>query len=153
MLPIDVSTRALQVLDLIRNTGNVRGRIFTITSACQEVGLARSTFMRFVEADPDLRELFETAEREGYDMLAETMLNIDQVHSDPKMAAVISKNIQWYLARKEPKQYGDRVAIDVTIGADKIITAALQAAKARVDHPGPTLELTAEETVRAEDLF
>lgn len=154
MLPIDVSSRALQVLDLIRNTDLVRNKIHTITSACQEAGISRLSFIRFVEADPQLRELFETAQHEGYDMLAETMINIDQIHSDPKMAAVISKNIQWYLARKEPKTYGDRVSVDVTVSADRTIIAALQAAKARVPHhAGPTLELTAEETVDEKDLY
>lgn len=152
MLPVDVAQRALQVLDLLRNTNLVRNRIHTITSACQDVGIARSTFLRFVEADPQLRELFVTAENEGFDMLAELMINIDQIHSDAKMAAVISKNIQWFLARKKPREYGDRVSVDVTVTADKAIIGALQAAKARLPHhSGPTLELTAEPDLK--DLF
>lgn len=145
--------RVLLAVDLVRGTQGSSARIYTLTTACQEAGISRTSFLKYIRSDPDLLSLFEDAENESYDLLAEQSINIDQIHSDPKMAAVISKNIQWFLARKKPKEYGDRVSVDVTLQADKTIIAALQAAKARIPHhAGPTLDLTAEE-VRAEDLF
>lgn len=80
--------------------------------------------------------MFDDALQEGYDTMAELLLEIDRDplygNNDPKMAKVISDNIKWFLARRRPKEYGDRMDVNVTVTADKEIIAALRASQSRV---------------------
>lgn len=120
--------KVLKVIDLI-------GQGRTLTSACDAEHIGVATFKKYVAQSPELEVMLDEAVQRGYDAMAEALVEIDRHehygHSDPKMAAVVSKNIMWFLEKRRPKDYGARVAVDVNITADRAITDALTRAKQR----------------------
>ncbi len=84
----------------------------------------------------------------AHDAMADALINIDnhEIHgqSDPKMAAVVSKNIQWVLERRDAKRYGQRVEHNHTVSADRIITSALELARTAVANvqTAPLIDVT-----------
>lgn len=156
---VNIYPAIIRALDLI-------GQGFTKTRACDECQVSVATFNRYVTSDPQLAELAEEAATRGYDTLADILLEIDSNRiygsSDAKMAAVISKNIQWYLSRRRPKEYGNTVTVDVNISADKVIVDALSRAKVRANTGETLIEgvsyaridgLSAEEQAELEKLY
>lgn len=129
-LPADIFPQVMRALDLI-------GQGRTKTSACDEAGITTATFDNYVRSTPELHAIADNAEQRGFDTLAEILLEIDRHEhygsADPKQQKVISDNIKWYLSRKRPQQYGDKVTVDVNITADKAITDALSRAKDRAE--------------------
>jgi len=124
---VEMYPKVLKAIDLISQG-------FTKTRACDDAGLSTTTFDKLVNGDALLAELANEAEQRGYHSLADALVTIDtSVHgsSDPKMAAILSKNIQWYLSRRNPKQYGERVTVEHTITADRAIVDALERGKQR----------------------
>lgn len=75
------------------------------------------------------------AENIGYDIMADELLNIDNSrlygNSDDKMAKTVSDNIKWFLSRKRPSSYGDKVHHVHELTADRAILDALEAGKQR----------------------
>lgn len=107
---------------------------YTKTYACDQCGVSTTLFNKYVSDHPMLADLANEATERGYDALADALVTINtSAHgvSDPKMAAIISKNIQWFLARRRPKEYGDRVTIEHNITADKVILNALARGQSR----------------------
>ena len=47
------------------------------------------------------------------------------------MASVLSSNIKWYLAKKDPKRFGERVTVEHDVKVDVTITQALNRARQR----------------------
>lgn len=131
--------KVLQVVDQIA-TGLSR------TQACDNVGISIPTFEKYVTSQSFLVDALNDAEQRGYDALADALLVIDRHavygHSDPKMAKIISDNIKWLLSKRDNKRFGDRVAIDVNVTADKAITDALERAKARATGKLPVIDVT-----------
>lgn len=128
-LPMDIYPALMRAIDLI-------GQGKTKTAACDEAGIAYSQLTQYCENTPELRSLYEDAEQRGYDIMADNLVNIDQFGamlgvSDPKMLAILSKNIQWYLSRRRPRQYGERVSVEHNITADRAIIEALHRGKER----------------------
>lgn len=130
MTPADLELypQILRVIDMV-------GQGRTTTSACDELGVSVASFNRIVSNDDALSSLYHEAEQRGYDALAEALLEIDRHphygSSDSKMASVISRNIQWFLARRDSKRYGDKTIISHEITADKAIIEALSRGKDR----------------------
>lgn len=108
---------------------------YTKSRACDKSNITIATFNQYVNQDETLRDMYHEAEQRGYDALAEALLEPDNHkiygHSDSKMAGVQQKAIMWFLSKKRPKEYGERVQVDVSITADKAITDALLAGKKR----------------------
>lgn len=129
MTNYDVYPKVLTVLRLL-------GEGRTLTSACQETGVGVGVYGKYIKQTDELQVAHDDALQMGHDALADTLLNIhnDATYgsTDSKLAKIMSDNIKWFLTRKSPKKYGDRVVVDVTITADKAITTALDRAKARV---------------------
>ena len=127
--------KVLKVIDLI-------GQGRTLTSACDAEQIGVATFKKYVAQSPELEVMLDEAVQRGYDAMAEALVEIDRHahygHSDPKMAAVVSKNIMWFLEKRRPKDYGARVAVDVNITADRAITDALTRAKQRALASAPS---------------
>lgn len=107
----------------------------TKTRACDDAGISISTFDSYVKNDPNLQEMYREAEQRSYDAMADALVNIDnhKIHgqSDPKMAAVISKNIMYLLSKRRPKEYGERITVDHNVTMDRAIVDALAAGKQR----------------------
>jgi hypothetical protein len=145
-IPAVVLPKVMRVLEILR-TGDKNA---TLWKACQEVGISRGALLNHVRQHPELQVEFDKAIEDADDTLAEILVDIDQIHSDAKMAAVVSKNIQWLLARRRPAKFGDRITVTNEGGsADKVIVEALRAAIDRIPLPpshadgGKLLELTA----------
>lgn len=139
-LPFDQLSAVMRALDLI---GQGRSR----TSACDEAGVAIPTFNRYVRETPELSAAFEDAEQRGYDVMADSLIEIDRTCAiagvtDPKVMKILSDNIRWFLARKRPQQYGERVTVTHNITADKAIVDALQRGKERAIAGGVIEDVT-----------
>lgn len=107
----------------------------TPTRAMDESHIAFDTFNKYCGEHAELLQMYQEAIQRGHDVLADILLEID-THTlygtmNPAMAKVLSDNIKWYLAHKDPVRYGEKVTITHNITADKAITDALQAAKTR----------------------
>lgn len=153
-LPYDYYPAVLHAINLIS-----QGE--TISQACDMSNISVATLKSYVDKNDDLRDMYIEAETRGADAMAEALINIDnhRIHgqSDPKMAKVISDNIKWYLAKKKPDQFGDRVKVDHSVTVDVAITTALDAARRRLPSPSqevidvtavPVFEGDDEETMR-----
>jgi transposase-like protein len=88
----------------------------SVAEACKEVGLAESTFFRWLASDKDVWEHYARA-REILALKGETEL--EQVNRDlrntllePQQARVIADNIKWLMGRRHPKVYGDRQFVE-----------------------------------------
>lgn len=127
-VPADTFPAVLRALDLI-------GQGHTQSVACDEAGISVHAFKNAVRNTPELSELFTDAEQRGYDRMADALLSIDNDSvygtSDPKKMKIVSDNIKWYLSRKRPQQYGERVVVETTITADRAIIEALERARQR----------------------
>ena len=108
----------------------------TLTQACDMARISVASFEKHINADDNLRQLFEEAERRGHDALTSALLHIDNHtvygQSNPQMAKVMSDNIKWYLSKKDPKRFGDRVQVEHSVTLDRAITDALNSARNRV---------------------
>lgn len=127
-LPVTPQALALNAIGFIE-----QGR--TLTMACELAGIPYAQFLYVLDNNETLRDMYAAAERRAYDMMAEALLEIDKHpiygQSDPKMAAIVSKNIQWFLSKRRATVYGEKITVEHTITADKAILDALQRGKAR----------------------
>jgi hypothetical protein len=128
---IDKYTRGMLVVEHMRSGD-------TLTNACKKVGVSRHVVATLAKNDERFREVLEDADREGQDTLAEILVDIDQYHPDPKMAAVVSKNIQWLLSKRRVADYGDRITVDTNKSQDEAILSALNEAIKRIPMPEQT---------------
>jgi hypothetical protein len=127
-VPYDIMADVLGALDKIS-----RGKVPTV--ACDEQGLAYSTFVTYTKKYPQLSMLRQEAEDRLYDLMAEALPNIFNHHiygvEDPKEASVVSSNIKWLLERRRQKAYGAHSTVEHHLSADREVLDALQKAKAR----------------------
>jgi hypothetical protein len=127
-LPIDIFPAVMSALTLIS-----QGR--TKTSACDEADISTAAFDTYVQSQPELHAAFNAAEERGYDTMAELLLELDNhpVYGtrDAKLLKITSDNIKWFLSRRRPQKYGERVIVENKITADKAITDALNRGKQR----------------------
>jgi hypothetical protein len=90
--------------------------------ACQKAGVANSTFMRWLDADPKLAERYARAREDLIERIAhETMQIADQdvgTTNDGKKdwMAVQKQRLQvdtrkWLLSKLAPKRYGDKLEL------------------------------------------
>lgn len=86
---------------------------------------------------PALLKLWQHAQMEGIECLADTLITADK-DKNPFQARIYSENIKWLLARRNAARYGDR--LDITQGITTVdIARALEDARARamVAHTPP----------------
>lgn len=124
----DMTTNVMQALDFISKGS-------TITRACALAGISVAAFQRHIRQTEGFADLYAEAEQNGYDAMADALLDPvahpEYGSTDPKMAKVYGDNIKWFLARKKPSTYGDKVTVTHEITADRAITDLLQAAHKR----------------------
>lgn len=107
----------------------------TVTKACEASFIAVSSFKAMLRKEPHLQAMLDEALQMRNDILVDMLINIDKTYSDPKMAAVISKNVQWMLERNEPEKYGQRLTLDHNNQQSKVLAEALAAAVLRIPKP------------------
>lgn len=139
---------AMRVIELV-----AEGR--TLTAACRDVRMPYGTFRKLLASSETLRDLYAEAEHQSYDLMAEALLEIETHElygtQDARMAKVMSDNIKWLLSKRRPKDFGDKVQVEVNVTADRAIVDALERAKHRAIAHAPIIDVTptAVETVSA----
>lgn len=115
------------------------------TRACDEAGISIASFDHYIKNNEAMGDLFREAEQRSYDAMADALLEIDNHklygQSDAKMANVISGNIKFVLAKRRPKEYGERITVDHNVTMDKAIIDALTAGRRRaaIGHEDATI--------------
>lgn len=113
----------------------------TQTRACDLANITIPLFEKYVEGNEELQDLLTDAVRRGNDALADSLLDPsrhERFTTDPKVMKVVSDNVKWVLGKRDTKRFGDKVAVEVNVTADRAIVEALQAGKRRaakfIDH-------------------
>lgn len=104
----------------------------TPSEACKKNGTSLASLRYHLAQDEELEALFKDALDVGNDALADQLIDIDKIHSNPAMASVISKNIQWLLERRASARYGARVQVSMENNATKEFLAVLDKAMDRI---------------------
>lgn len=101
---------------------------------CAKIGIDAGTLSKWLSHNPDFLAEFSRASQEGYDLLAEELLEIPDSYEDINRGRLKSDNIKWILARRAASKYGDKLTVDVNQTVS--IGTALSEALARVAVPG-----------------
>lgn len=127
-LPAETFPKFMQVIDFIRQG-------YLPTRACRQAETSWTAMKRAMASHPELAEMFEDALLECRDQMLEILVEIDTKdvrtpygNTDPKMAAVISKNIMWVLEKMWPEKFVQRLRVESN-RSDDVIIAALQTAQ------------------------
>jgi hypothetical protein len=105
----------------------------TLTKACRMCMFPVLRFNQIVKANPELDDLYQTALQTGYDILADKLVDGDtEISNDPAILNVLSKNIQWFLTKRDKQRYGEHSVQEIHLSADKTIVSALALARQRV---------------------
>lgn len=125
--------RAIAVVQLV-------GAGHTVTEACKAHGIAVASYRALLKTEPMLQAMNDEALSVRNEIYNDMLINIDKHQSDSKMAAVISKNIQWVLERNEPEKFAARNVVDPNNEATKLLAEALRMAVTRIPQaPGAPL--------------
>lgn len=124
----------------------------TPSKACKDNGLTLAALKYHLNNDEELKTLFDDALEVGSDALADLLVDIDTVHSNPAMASLISKNIQWVLERRKPDKFGARVQVSMENNVTKTLLGALDAAIHRIPMASPPRVATVVVDVDFEDV-
>lgn len=85
----------------------------SVAEACKEVGLAESTFFRWLASDKDVWEHYARAREilafKGESELEQVNRDLRNTLLEPQQARVIADNIKWLMGRRHPKVYGERL--------------------------------------------
>ena len=107
--------------------------------ACQAVGVPHSTFMDWLDADPELADRYAGAREDLVEKIASEILDIADKDVDIQdgkkdWAAVQKHELQvdtrkWLLSKLAPKRYGDKIETTHQIGEsfDKIVRQIVKA--------------------------
>lgn len=86
----------------------------SLRKACESAGVARSSFLRWVDEDPTLADQYARAREALLDFQAQELEEIGERAAAAKSAVEVSglrlqsDNRKWLLAKLAPKKYGDR---------------------------------------------
>jgi hypothetical protein len=83
-------------------------------------GIAHSDLVLALDKLPDFRSAYHKARDAGYDAMAEQTVSIADgaTYQDVYKASLQIRTRQWFLSKRKPQTYGDRVDINVTNKAD-----------------------------------
>lgn len=102
----------------------------TATAACRELGVHFNAFNLKCYRYPSLRKAHTQAQAAASDALAERVLDIPDEEPDVQRARLKSDNIKWYVAKINPRKYGDSLNVNVT--EEVSLRDAMAAARERV---------------------
>ena len=104
----------------------------TVHQACRLHGITVAAYRACLKREPELQAMNDEALSVRNEILNDMLINIDLHQSDSKMAAVVSKNIQWVLERNEPEKFAARNVIDPNNEASRLLAEALNKAIDRI---------------------
>lgn len=118
----------------------------TVTEACKKHAITVAGYRAALKREPILQEMNDEALSVRNEIYNDMLVNIDLYHSDSKMAAVVSKNIQWVLERNEPEKFAARNVVDPNNEVSKLLAEALNRAMDRIPSASPSRELITDVT-------
>ena len=91
-----------------------------IIDVAADYGVKPSDLIFALDKLPELRVAYHKARDAGYDVMAEQTIQIADTaqNADVYKAGLQIKTRQWFLSKRKPQTYGDRVDINVTNKAD-----------------------------------
>jgi hypothetical protein len=104
-----------------------------VTVIAVELGFHPSTLLEWRERYPNYAASYARAEQIGFHTLAEKLLTIARQEGDVQRQRLESDNIKWYLGKRNPRVYGDRLDVNIVQTID--IGSALTEARARALRP------------------
>jgi hypothetical protein len=104
-----------------------------ITHYLADIGMDDMRFYEIVEVTPELSGAYARAKRARAENLANEIVSIADQEEDAQRARNRIQARQWYAAKILPREYGDRMDINVTQTID--IGSALADARARALRP------------------
>lgn len=108
-----------------------------VLTACRAAGISRAQLMHLASTDETFAAHLRNAEEECDAMLAESLVDVDEfAHygaQDPRMAAIWSKNVQFYLSKVRPDKFGDKIVVEQKTSVDILITQRLESARLRLE--------------------
>ena len=85
----------------------------SLKKACESLGLARSSFITYIDKDPALYEQYARAQKIGQDYQFETMDEYArESKDDPYTKKLYIDVLKWKLAKQQPKKYGDKLEVE-----------------------------------------
>jgi hypothetical protein len=99
----------------------------------KDVGLSGEKFYAVLDSTPELSTAYARAKRARAEMLANEIVHIADTEPDANRARNRMQARQWYAGKIMPKEYGDRLDVNVTQTVD--IGQALADARARALRP------------------
>jgi hypothetical protein len=87
----------------------------SLRKCCEAVGISSGTFLRWVDADPELQEQYTRARARMLDAQAEDLEEIGDQAATAESAVEVaglrlkSDNRKWLLSKLAPKKYGDKL--------------------------------------------
>lgn len=125
-MPAVTFAKALDVVKLVSE-----GK--TVLEACDEIFIAVQQFRAACKREPALQTMLAEAEETRDDILADMLVNMQKLPSDPKMASVMSSNIKFLIERRRPMKYGKvPEAVNPDSDQNKLLAEALRAAIDRI---------------------
>jgi hypothetical protein len=101
----------------------------TYKYAAAEVLTTPSQIAKERKKDPVFAAKCDEARKFGFDILADSLLDIPDCNVDVQRARLLSDNIKWLLARRASASYGDRMQVEHKHTVD--LRGALSQAKER----------------------
>lgn len=102
----------------------------SIQYIAKALGLHVSTFGRYRDRNPEFAALFTRAREDGYDALADQLLEIAEDVDDVQRGRLKSDNLKWLISKRKPKEYGEK--IDVNMTGQVSVKSALDEARNRI---------------------
>ena len=104
----------------------------TARSIRQRSGIDASSWdaARLAAVDPSFRRRYRRALEAGTHALAESAVDAVDEYEDPQRARIYAENARWLASKRNPRQYGD--ALQLNVSDDVQLRDALAAAKGRV---------------------
>jgi len=94
------------------------------------LGVSHQFLYEYRENNPAFGDKIARAAEAAIDALVDELLTVDEDIPDVQRARLRSENIKWVASKRKPKNYGDR--IDLNVDGQISLTAALDAARSRV---------------------
>lgn len=104
----------------------------TVSKACKNRRMLVPSFRALLKKEPELQAMLDEALKARDDALNDMLINIDEHHSEAKMAAVVSKNIQWVLERSDPTRFAARLTLQSDNEVSRNLAEALNKAMERI---------------------
>lgn len=133
-MPAVTFAKALDVIKLV-SEGE------TVLHACEAAFIQVQQFRASCKREPALQTMLAEAEETRDDILADMLVDVEKLPSDPKMASVISGNIKFLIERRRPTKYGKvPEAVNPDSDQNRLLAEALRAAIDRIPAPVQALQ-------------